>query len=347
MAGGGYAWWYLDALSADGRDALVVIAFVGSVFSPYYAARRRRLGRAAEATEHCALNVALYRDGRPHCWSMTERGAAGLQRHADQLQIGRSRMAWDGQQLQLDIDEWTAPWPRRLRGRVRLTPTLRLDGPLPLDGTPADASALGTAAGASVMATAAGADAPQAAGPAAPARHHWWPVAPKAQVAVDLDAPDWHWQGHGYLDHNRGDEPLADGFSHWHWARSHLPGGGAAVVYNAQPRRGPARHLGLRIDPQGGLQHFESPPLQALGSGLWGVDRAVACDADRTPRLVKVLEDGPFYNRALVATHWRGLPVQAVHESLSLDRFQRRWVQALLPFRMPRWHTAAAPNGGL
>jgi carotenoid 1,2-hydratase len=26
----------------------------------------------------------------------------------------------------------------------------------------------------------------------------------------------------------------------------------------------------------------------------------------------------------------------AVHESLSLDRFQARWVQAMLPFRMPR-----------
>jgi len=26
-----------------------------------------------------------------------------------------------------------------------------------------------------------------------------------------------------------------------------------------------------------------------------------------------------------------------VHESLSLERFDSRWVQALLPFRMPRW----------
>ena len=31
---GGYAWWYVDALSDDGRHGLTVIAFVGSVFSP-------------------------------------------------------------------------------------------------------------------------------------------------------------------------------------------------------------------------------------------------------------------------------------------------------------------------
>ena len=40
----GYLWWYLDALSDDGRHGFTIIAFVGSVFSPYYAAARRRGG---------------------------------------------------------------------------------------------------------------------------------------------------------------------------------------------------------------------------------------------------------------------------------------------------------------
>ena len=38
----GYAWWYVDGLSDDGRYGLTVIAFIGSVFSPYYARARRR-----------------------------------------------------------------------------------------------------------------------------------------------------------------------------------------------------------------------------------------------------------------------------------------------------------------
>jgi hypothetical protein len=34
---GGYIWWYVDALSDDGVHGLTMIAFIGSVFSPYYA----------------------------------------------------------------------------------------------------------------------------------------------------------------------------------------------------------------------------------------------------------------------------------------------------------------------
>ena len=39
---GGYRWWYFDALSDDGTHGLSIIAFVGSVFSPYYARARRK-----------------------------------------------------------------------------------------------------------------------------------------------------------------------------------------------------------------------------------------------------------------------------------------------------------------
>ncbi len=38
-------WWYVDALSDDGRHGLTLIAFIGSVFSPYYAWARRRARR--------------------------------------------------------------------------------------------------------------------------------------------------------------------------------------------------------------------------------------------------------------------------------------------------------------
>ena len=54
---GGYVWWYVDALSDDGRHGLTLIAFIGSVFSPYYAWRAARRG---DPLDHCALNVALY-----------------------------------------------------------------------------------------------------------------------------------------------------------------------------------------------------------------------------------------------------------------------------------------------
>ena len=75
----GYLWWYFDALSDDGRLGFTVIAFVGSVFSPYYAAARRA-GRG-DPDHHCAINVALYGEG-PHRWAHTERGRDALHRSA-------------------------------------------------------------------------------------------------------------------------------------------------------------------------------------------------------------------------------------------------------------------------
>ena len=48
------------------------------------------------------------------------------------------------------------------------------------------------------------------------------------------------------------------------------------------------------------------------------------------------LEDTPFYARSLLTTRLLGATVPAMHESLCLDRFAARWVQAILPFRMPR-----------
>ena len=45
-------------MSDDGQHGITLIAFVGSVFSPYYAWARGR-GRA-NPDDHCALNVAIY-----------------------------------------------------------------------------------------------------------------------------------------------------------------------------------------------------------------------------------------------------------------------------------------------
>jgi hypothetical protein len=48
----GYRWWYLDALSDDGAHGITIIAFLGTVFSPWYAFARARdaLPRSAIAS---------------------------------------------------------------------------------------------------------------------------------------------------------------------------------------------------------------------------------------------------------------------------------------------------------
>jgi carotenoid 1,2-hydratase len=297
---GGYAWWYLDALSDDGRDALAVIAFVGSVFSPYYAAARRR--GEADPENHCAVNVAVYGEHGKR-WSMTERGRGAIRRTPDRFVVGPSAVAWRAGTLTLQIDEIAVPWPRRIRGEVRLRAGALFDYPVALD----------------------------AAG-----HHHWTALAPCARVEVELDAPARRWCGHGYLDMNSGDEPLEDGFDSWHWSRSALADGSTAVLYEVCRRAGDRVGFGLRFDATGAVHALAPPAPAALPRTGWLIARGTCSDETTGTRVRRTLEDTPFYARSVLSSRLLGEEVTAVHESLSLDRFRTRWVQALLPFRMPR-----------
>ena len=304
VAENGYSWWYLDAVSDDGAFALVVIAFVGSVFSPYYAGARRR--RRADPAQHCALNVALYTPRRRY-WAMTER--RHVDRAPDLLRIGPSAMRWDDGVLSVDIQEWTAPLPTPLRGRVRLHPAQLTPHVVALD----------------------------AAGD-----HLWRPLAPNARIEVEFDEPGLCGRGEGYLDANTGRCPLEDGFRRWDWSRARA-GDGTTVLYEVMPRAGPDRSLALHIDAQGGLTLREPPPVVELPRAWWGVQRTTRSSAPEGARVTRTLEDGPFYARSLVASELWGEPVTAIHESICLDRFRSRVVQAMLSVRMPRSRSVPSP----
>ena len=166
--------------------------------------------------------------------------------------------------------------------------------------------------------------------------HHWQPIAPRARVEVTLEQPALCWTGHGYLDSNRGDEPLEAGFKQWQWARADLSDGRSGVLYEAQPRSGSVPGLALEFNRDGSVTSFEPPAVSALPRTGWRIERSVRSDADLAPTVQRTLEDTPFYARSLVRSDWLGEPVNAMHESLSLDRFNSPVVQAMLPFRMPR-----------
>lgn len=241
---------------------------------------------------------------------MTERGAGALARDATTLVIGPSSLAWDRRTLTIAIDETTAPWPSRLRGLVRVTPAALPSEVVALDGAGA---------------------------------HRWQPVGPCARVDVALTHPALNWSGPGYFDRNAGDAPLERAFTHWHWSRAQVSGG-TVVLYDAWRRDGGHTAVALLCDHAGGVRAIAPPPPSALAPSGWRVARAARSDAGHAPAIVRTLEDAPFYARALVRARVLGEDVVAVHESLSLDRFRARWVQALLPFRMPR-RAGAAPGG--
>jgi carotenoid 1,2-hydratase len=296
---GGYAWWYVDALSDDGQHGIAVIAFIGSVFSPYYAWARR--SGNGDPLNHCALNVALY-GGSRKLWAMTERGRNSLLRTASSLAIGPSLLAWDGGALTIHIQEITSPVPSRIRGVVRIHPQALMTQTYSLDSA---------------------------------RRHRWWPIAPCARVQVMLEKPALCWSGIGYLDTNYGDAPLESAFQSWNWSRASL-NRGAAVLYDVAHRNGPGRTLALQFNPSGDVDEFDPPPLARLQPPLWKISRTTRVDSGRSAKVVQTLEDVPFYARSLISTHLLGQPAMAMHESLSLDRFRASWVRAMLPFRMPR-----------
>jgi carotenoid 1,2-hydratase len=292
---GGYAWWYVDAVSDDGEHALTLIAFIGSVFSPYYAWAKA----PAEAENFCAMNVALY--GRRKAWAMTERGRRSLFRREDFLSIGRSKLHWDGA-LTAEIDEVTVPIPRRLRGRFTVTPGVLQERVFTLD---------------------------------AGGRHRWRPIAPAARIEVAFEDPKMSWSGRAYFDMNEGDVPLAADFRSWHWSRS-LGEGEATVLYDVLRRDGTEFGLALRVGADGVARKFAAPPVRELPETFWRVRRLTRADAGFAPRVVRTMEDAPFYARTQIATRIDGVEGEMIHESLDLDRFATRWVKVLLPFRMPR-----------
>jgi carotenoid 1,2-hydratase len=293
----GYAWWYVDALSDDGQNGITIIAFIGSVFSPYYAFARRN-GRA-DPLNHCAINVAVYRSGGNR-WAMTERPRAAVIRTMDTFTVGPSHLSWDGKSLTINVDEISVPIPGRLRGTVRLVPTAITQQAFWLNGE---------------------------------GHHQWRPIAPCARVQVRLDHPRLSWQGDGYFDTNCGDVPLEQGFSHWQWSRGAMQDG-TAIFYEALRRDGSRLDLAMTFDPSGRMEAFEPPPTVDLRRTGWRIDRSV--HSEGTAKIVKTLEDAPFYARSLVSAKLLGEPVTLMHESLSLDRFGMPIVHAMLPFRMPR-----------
>lgn len=306
---GGYAWWYVDALSDDGEYGLTIIAFVGSVFSPWYARERQRMaseGSPARPEQHCAINVALYRARGRDVWAFTEHRE--FERDELHFRLGASELRWAvddrGPHLEITIAEQTAIAGRSIRGRVILRPSASFSPRIELD----------------------------AAG-----RHRWYPIAPHARIEAEFERPNLRFSGSGYHDVNEGDEGLEHAFTRWNWSRAELGADRSAILYDiegAKPRAFEFSVADTRtmatVDPR------EFGPSVALAQTGWRIDRSIRSDAGTTPRLIRTLEDTPFYSRNLIAVTLRGHATTAVHESVDLLRFSRGWVRFLLPFRIRR-----------
>jgi carotenoid 1,2-hydratase len=288
----------VDAISDDGQHALTIIAFLGSVFSPYY----KRAGRV-DPLDHSCLNVALY--GPAARWAMTERPSGAVESDASNLVIGPSAVRWDGDALEITIEERDKrlfnPFQRPVRGKVRVYPEALNPAAFALD-------------------------------PAA--NHVWHCLAPRARIEVEMAEPGVTWQGRAYFDHNRGREPLEAGFRTWHWSRAHLKEG-ALVCYEGERSDGSLFASALRFGADGLPHPVDLPPVAPLPRSKWRIARATRSDIG-VARVRRTWEDTPFYARSELASRFAGEEVVAVQESLDMQRFASPIVQFMLPYRMPR-----------
>lgn len=250
----------------------------------------------ANPLDFVAMNVVLYGPGGRR-WALTER--VGAAQHRDALGIGPSVVRRVGDGLVIDVDERTSPFRSPIRGRIRVEPEVVCGVPRTLD---------------------------------AEGVHRWWPIAPRARVHVEMSAPDVRWSGHGYHDANAGDAPLETAFQSWQWSRAATPDG-ALVSYAVERRDGTRAALDLRFDARG-TSIVPGLTPHALPKTGWRVARAARSEGPAT--VVQTLEDTPFYARSLVEVEVEGRRATAVHEALSLERFEQRWVRMLLPARIRR-----------
>jgi len=268
------------------------------VFSPYYKASGR-----GNPLDHSCLNIALY--GPNHRWVMTERPHAEVTRDARNLQIGPSAVRWDGNVLEIEIEERDTrlfnPVHRPVRGKVRVIPEALNPASFALD----------------------------------PREDHIWHcMAPRARIEVAMEEPGLSWSGNGYFDHNRGREPLETGFRTWHWSRAHMKSG-AVVCYEGERGDGSVFASAIRFDREAIPVEVELPAIAALPRSRWQVERRTRSEIG-VAKVRKTWEDTPFYARSELSSKLYGEEVIAVQESLDMRRFASPAVQFMLPFRMPR-----------
>jgi carotenoid 1,2-hydratase len=319
---GGYAWWYFDAVSDDGERALTAIFFLGSVFSPSWAARLRR-GEPARAEEHLGVNLALYERGKKRAWVMSEYGARALGGVGDAgPRIGDSAIERDGERLRVTIRERSAPFLVALAGVGA-----RVEGTIEVEP---HARAL---------------DAVELGGPSSDERHLWHVLVPRARMRVRFSRPDFAFDGVGYHDVNAGGGRLERAFSSWSWARFHEVDR-TTIVYATHERSGASRAVVVDApdDKDGEAAAARAATLLPEGEHTelpWGLHMPrwfAVDDGGRTLRCrpAQLLEAAPFYARYAATLETDVRKITGVGEYLDLDRFQDRGVQFLLRFKMRR-----------
>lgn len=199
-----YQWWYFDALSDDGDEAIVIVFLDNFIYSPRYnAPQNSSLTIDNSKRRHPAVSFAYYAGGKRVYRAESEFGPAEFRASetSPRCSIGNSGFRFDsasygaGYLVSVDL-----PISRGRRLRAELE-WLSIE---------------------SDLAPAASCDEVSA--------HCWNMVAPRSDVSGKIIVEDSSgrgsdnrsFRGTGYHDHNLDNRWLASTVKEWHWGRAHF-----------------------------------------------------------------------------------------------------------------------------
>ncbi len=327
---GAHEWWYFDAISADGRDVLVIIYYAGLPFDPSYgvAAIRhvRNPGKYPQPNplDHSAVGLSWHRDGKQVAYALSGHKADAFRHQADpfEVQVATSRVARD------------------LDGTYRLTVLTPS-----VDGKPIRASIR--------FAPAAGTVPFERNLGSAELPHQWILAAPDCQVegSVAIGDLSTNFTGRGYHDHNAGSEEMSLAMKRWEWGRVHI-GDETHVYYASIPQLGKGESQSLWITcragrPEAVRENQSSVQLQEKNPErtVFGIhhSRERTLDdghASLTRRTVVCLDDGPFYRRWVadceLLDHTEHSLGTGICELLDTRHMNRWYVNWMIPYRL-KW----------
>lgn len=213
----GFEWWYFDALSEDGTDAVVIIFLDNFIFSPRYNSQNKKtsIGKQlknkfflrkreeASANKFPAVVFIYYRNGKPVYRAINEFPAADFYASREQpdCRIGNSSFSFksapygSGYLLSIDV---------MLRKKCRLKADfewLLIESDF-LPKPKIDSRDV----------------------------HNWNLVSPRSDVSGKITVSDRkgvnqdtiHFRGTGYHDHNQDDRWMPETIKDWHWGRAHF-----------------------------------------------------------------------------------------------------------------------------
>lgn len=278
---GGYEWWYFDGISDDGQHSFVVIFYEGNPFSTRYIRALEDGIQSPMPQDYPAISISVYEDGNPIYYSFTEFDSAG------------SVFSEDRPEIKIGSHGMTS----KINGRV--TYQLNLDEELPNgDGLEASLTFDSQRNQKSLFG-----DQGSSLG------HMWNLVQPRTEVAGIIrllsdskNKKEIEFEGTGYHDHNRGEEPMKNEFTDWYWGRFHFDY--ASLVFYVMNRQDTEQHRAWLISNDNSkiLESFEEIDVTDKGLSIFGLYSArkiglISNRAEVTIQQAESLDNGPFYQR--------------------------------------------------